>query len=373
MMKLTAEMVEDPTSLDAVRDEWDALAVAESQPFAAPAWVMSWWRHLRPEGAVLRVVLVRSGDSLVGVVPLFSSGRRYLPLAHRLPGSEPLARNDLIDAVGEEAARALSRADPPPAAIELELRRSSPDWTSLLIAAWPGGRRPRRWVKSEEPLPRVELDAGYDAWMAERSSKFRGEARNKRNRIEKAGGIYRYSTSETLERDVAAFLALHRTRQAGQGGTNLTDDAIAGMLVAAGEDLLEGGRLRLLCLDLDGKTIAVRVLVRAGDELGMWNSGFDEAHSKLSPSVQTMLHAIADATGEEERLEVSLGPGGQSYKYRLSNAEDSLVTHVLLIPGRGYASARLRLGSERLRAELGRRAPEGLKRRLRRAVRVTRR
>jgi CelD/BcsL family acetyltransferase involved in cellulose biosynthesis len=373
MTNLRSSIAEDPAELESLWREWDALAVAESQPFAAPAWAMAWWRHLRPADARLRIILVHEGEALVGVLPLFSSGRRWMQLAHNLPGAEPLARRGAEEGVAAQAAERLAAVDPRPATIELELRRRSPNWAALLADAWPHGRGPTTRVTREEPIPRVEIDAGYDAWFDSRSSKFRGEARNKRNRVQKAGGSFRYATAETLERDVEAFLALHRSRQAGQGGTNLTDDGIARMLVEAGGDLLDEGRLRLLCLDLDAETIAVRVLVRAGDEVGMWNSGFDEAHSKLSPSVQSMLRAIADAADGRDHLGVSLGPGGQSYKYRLANADDALVTQVLLIPGRGYAAARLRLAAQQARGGLGRRLPQNVKQRIRRVARSTRR
>jgi CelD/BcsL family acetyltransferase involved in cellulose biosynthesis len=366
---LTSRLFDDRTDLDPFWTEWDDLAVEESQPFAAPAWAMAWWDHLRPRRAELRVVLVWQGDLLVGVVPLFACGRRYLALGQGLPATEPLGRRNFERGVAEQAAMRLANAEPAPAAIELELCNTSPNWAALLCEAWPAGHRIQRWVKHKTPVPRIALDAGFDAWLSSRTTNFRRKVRHRRNLIEKAGGSYRYATSETLEHDVQAFLRLHRRRRASRGGTSLTGDGVERMLIAAGSELLESKRLRVLSLDLDGKPIAVRVLLTAGREIGVWSSGFDEDFAKLSPSLQNLMHALADAAAGKEELGISLGPGGQSYKYRLSNEEDALLSYVLLPFGVRYPLARLQLVVEQLRHALSKRVSPTTKRRLRRLIR----
>ncbi|HWM64871.1 MAG TPA: GNAT family N-acetyltransferase [Solirubrobacterales bacterium] len=367
--KLSSRMFDDPGELEPFLSAWDELAVDESQPFAAPAWAMAWWSHLRPRRAELRTVLVWQGDSLVGVVPLFTSGRRYLPLGEGLPATEPLARQSFERGVAEQAAMRLAEAEPAPTAIGLDLRNSSPSWAALLCESWPAGRRLRPWVTAEAPVPRIDLDAGFDAWVSSRSTKFRREMRQKQRAIEKAGGSFRYATSETLEDDVGAFLQLHRRRRSGQGGTSLTGDDVGRMLIAAGSALLESGRFRLLCLELEGKPIAARVLLATEREVCMWNSGFDEDFSKLSPSMQSLLHALGDAASGRDELGISLGPGGQSYKNRLSTGEDTLASYVLLPSGIGYPLARLRLAREQWRHALVERLSPTAKRRLRRLLR----
>jgi CelD/BcsL family acetyltransferase involved in cellulose biosynthesis len=365
---LTSRVFEDPADLEPYWGEWDGLAVEGSEPLASPAWGMAWWNHLRPRNVALRVVLVWAGERLVGVVPLCASGRRYRPLAYGLPGMGPLAKPDQVRGVALQAAISLAEAERAPASIELELRSGSPDWVALLRESWPAGRRPRSWVVAREPVPRIVLDDGFDAWMASRSGKFRREAQNKRNRLEKAGASFRYATAVTLEGDVRTFLRLHRVRLSGRGGTSLTDEGVERMLIAAGSELLPSKRFGMLLIELDGKPIAARVLLAAGREVLTWNSGFDEDFARLSPSLQGLLRAVADAASGEDGLVFSLGPGGQSYKYRLSNDEETLTSSVLLPPGARYPLARARLGREQLRRALADRLPAGLKARLRAAA-----
>lgn len=348
--------------------QWDQLALQRRRPFAAPAWSLAWWEALRPPGAEMRVVLLADGEELAGVLPLFCVGRRYAPLGGGMAPVEPLAAPGREGEVAEAAVRALEPASPRPARLELEARADSPDWAALLGGAWGGGRGPWRWRSSSAPVPCIDLGDGFDAWMAAKSSSFRREAKRKRRRLDDAGASLRFASEDSLERDVVAFMRLHRLRLAGQGGSSLKDRRVERMLTAVGRELLPAGRFRLLCIDIDGEPIAAQLLLAAGRELSAWNSGFDEAHARLSPSMQCILEALRDGSERGERT-MSLGPGAQDYKYRLADREESLNTDVLVPHGRGYPLARARLAPRQARAALAARLSPEAKRRLRGLVR----
>lgn len=365
-MALAARVAESLDELAPVRAEWDELAVASGRPFAAPAWALSWWEHLRPEGARLHALVVEQGDELAGVVPLYARGRTYRPIGGELAPVEPLSRAGLEDQVAEAAAELLAAAAPRAEVVELGQHGSGPDWAGMLSRAWPGSRGAWRWVESEAPAPQVDFGAGFDAWMSEKSKSFRRDIRSSRRKLDESGGAFRFATEETLESDVREFLGLHRMRLAKRGGTNIpTGEGIERMLVAVGLDLLPSERFRLLCLDLDGAVIAADLLVAAGAEVSAWNSGFDDAHRDFSPIMQCLVHALADAA-ERGESSMNLGPGGQDYKYRLSNSEDRLRSSVIVPRGASYPLVRLRLAPRRARRALAGRLPPNAKRRLRR-------
>lgn len=365
---LRTSVYETPDELGALREQWDGLAVQSERPFAAPAWALSWWDNLRPSGAEMRLVLAHEGDGLVGVVPLFCSGRSCAPLGGGMAPVEPLAKPGFERQVAEAATAALADASPRPGSVEIEVHGSSPDWAGLLGEAWTNGRSPWQWTRLEAPTPRIDLGGGFEEWLAAKSSSFRREMKRKRRRLEEAGASFRFTTGESLERDVQAFMRLHRQRLAGQGGTSLTADGVERMLVSVGRELLDCGRFRLLCIDLGDEPIAAQVLLTAGREASAWNSGFDEAHAKLSPSMQCIVEALKDASERGERT-MSLGPGGQEYKYRLSNQEDSLSFHVLVPRGSTYPLARLGLIPRQVRARLSAGLSPDAKRRLRKLIR----
>lgn len=363
-----AQICEGRDDLAGLEAEWDRLAVQSERPFATPAWAMAWWDNLRPDGAEMRVVAVCEDGSLVGVVPLFRAKRSYAPLGGGRAPVEPLARPGLEQQVAEAARTALAEASPRPATVEVEAHGSSPDWAGLLAESWGKGRPAWRWTRSQATVPTVDLGEGFEQWLEAKSSSFRREMKRKKRKLEEAGASFRFATEGTLERDVEAFLRLHRQRLAGQGGSSLGADGVERMLIAVGNELLPSGRFRLLCIDLDGEPIAAQVLLAAGREVSAWNSGFDEAHAKLSPSMQCVVEALRDASERGERT-MSLGPGGQDYKYRLANGEDSLTSDVLIPHGAGHALARLRLAPLRLRRGMVTRLSPESKRRLRRLTR----
>jgi CelD/BcsL family acetyltransferase involved in cellulose biosynthesis len=163
-----------------------------------------------------------------------------------------------------------------------------------------------------------------------------------------AGAGFRDATPESLAADVDAFLRLHRARMEEKGGTSLGSPGVGPMLESIGAELLEGGRFRLLMIDLGGEPIAAQLIVSAGTEVCAWNTGFDAAHAKLSPLMLCMLRVIEDSANGERR--VNLGPGAQDYKYRLCEEEDRLLREVLVPRGRSYPLGRLRLLPARLMA-----------------------
>lgn len=362
-MGVNARIVEDVDGLATVSAEWDQLAVAAGRPFAAPAWVLSWWRHMRPDAARLQVVVAECDGDLVGVVPLYGVGGVTRAIGADLAPVEPLSRSGLEAEVVAAAAECLAAVGPPTRQIEIVEYGSGPGWAELLSRAWPVGRGAWRWVESEAPAPQVDFGDGLDAWMMGKSKSFRRDIRSSRRKLEESGATFRLASEETIESDVREFLRLHRMRLSDRGGTNIPPgEGIERMLVAAGRELLPSERFRLLCLDLDGEVIAADLLLAAGPEMSAWNSGFDEAHRDLSPIMQCLVYALTDSAERGERS-MNLGPGGQDYKYRLSTSEDCLRSSVIVPRGASYPLVRLRLLPRQARRGLaGRLSPEAKKR-----------
>ena len=361
---LTVRVFEDPDALDLFREEWDGLAVETRRPFAAPAWVLAWWTHLRSEDTRLRAIFAYQGDRLVGVLPLAVDGRCYSVAGSSVSPVEPLSRAGLESDVAAAIAPVLADLTPHPVSIELKLHSSAPDWAELLGRAWPGRRGVWRWASNETAVPFIDLGHdGFDGWMEAKSASFRRDVRRKRRRLEADGASFRFANRSTLERDVNEFMRLHRIRLAGRGGSSLIGDGVESMLIAAGSELLPAGRFRLLCLEIGEKTVAVQLLLAAGGEVSAWNSGFDEEYADYSPSMQCMVQALEDSIKRGART-MSLGPGGQDYKYRLANRDEHLTRHLLLPRGGAYPLARLRLALRQVRREVGKRLSPEIKRRL---------
>lgn len=330
---------------------WDRLAVASWRPLSAPAMVRAWWEHMRPADAELRLIAVWEGDELAGLAPLVRVGRRYSWAGGQVMSGEPLARPGREQALAEAVAAELTTTGPRPVSIELETFESSPSWSTLLCRAWP---KPRMLLDRRHrvvSVPRVDLDEdGFDGWMRDRTSKFRRDIKRRRRRLEEAGGSLRITDLSSLRDDVAELLRLHLDRQREESVFGLP--GATEMLVATGEALLPEGRFRLVCVDFDGKMIGGLLLYAAGPLWSAFVSGFDDEFAVYSPNLVSILRVIEEIGESGERC-LSLGAGGQSYKYRFATGEEELARHYLVpVAPRSIGALARRAIGDRLR-EIG--------------------
>lgn len=338
-----AETVADYAHLYSHVGEWANLAVACGNPYALPGWTLAWWRHARPARAELRTIVVRDGEKLVGLAPFYADGRSYRLLASPLcEPVEPVAVAGREREVWEAVATELATHEPRPRAIDFGTQFSSGEWVASLRDAWPGGARPSLREGASVPIHLLSVEGvDYEGWLQSRDAKQRANLRRYRRKLDEAGAAIRVSTLGSLERDVEAFLNLHKARHEDEE-TPLAGPGIAPMLTEAGRALIPAGHFRLICADLDGETIAARLMLAAGGEVTAWNSGFDDAFAKLSPSLNTFAAGVALAIESGDRC-IDMGPDTAAHKRRLTDVERSLVSRVLLPPGRGRLLARARL------------------------------
>jgi CelD/BcsL family acetyltransferase involved in cellulose biosynthesis len=330
--------------------EWDELAVALARPFCAPAWMLSWWRHVAPRRARLLVVAVREGDELIGVGPFFASPESFGLVRYRILGSEtsyrvtPLARPGREREVASTIVDALVAAGPSPDVLSFEGIEPDSPWPELFREVWPGHAPPWKYRVRTLPAPTVTLQGrSFDEWLSSRSSHFRKRARQYRRRLEEIGAEFKLAQSENeRERHLEAFARLHYQRWKSRGGSRALDQRIELMISDVAHRLPLGERFRLWSIEVEGQIISVKVIVAAGGEAGWWLTGFDEAWAKYRPSTQTGLAAIAQSCAlREDRLD--LGGGAQEYKYHFADGQDELEWIDLVPRGRWHLLNRARL------------------------------
>ena len=358
-------------------ERWDRLAVAGSAPYAAPGWLLPWWRHASPPSTELRTVLVLEGDELVAVAPFFADvrlGARRL----RLLGAGVSGRVDVLGEPGGAGsaataiAEALVEAGPAPDAILFEGTPSSSPWPEALAAAWPSRRRPRVRVLLSMPAPALELAPdGYDSWLASRSSHFRSRMRRGLRKLEEMGGRIRVSGPEELEADLSAFVELHAARWRPRGGSGVVTEGVVAMLPEVAAHLGADDRLRVWCIDLDGRTVSAQVFLAAGGEVSCWLGGFDERAPRMhpGPAILTLFKEIEHAHAAGERR-IDMGGGSQPYKYEFAEQEESLRWTALTFPTLRAPLVRAALLPLTLRVSVASRTPARVKRWLRRARRL---
>jgi CelD/BcsL family acetyltransferase involved in cellulose biosynthesis len=350
--------LEDIASAKALSAEWDALAVACARPLNAPGWCLPWWEHTARRSA-LRVFAVFDGSDLIGLAPLQCARwgmllHSYTSLASSVSDtSEPLAMPGREEEVAEALAAALSRATPRIDVLRFQRAPSGSPWPEQLAEGWPSAHEPRlEPLEQPMPGPFVEFGSdGYEGWLERRSSKFRSDARRRRRRLEEAGGSFRWVDSiDDAERAVAQLIAFHRVRWERRGGSELCKPGVEQALVAAARELLPSNRMRIQLIEVEGQIISVNVVLAAGRNAAGWGAGFDERWGKHAPALLSKLSVIEDC-GARGARRVALGGGGESYKQRLADGEETLQTVGVLPRGRraplvrGVLAARARVRS----------------------------
>ncbi len=337
-MALQAELLETTDALGRHVSAWDALAAACERPYCAPGWMLSWLHAVAPPGAVLRACVVFEGDELVGIAPFWTregdGGGRYGLLAeHTSSPVEPLCVTGREDEVGAAFGALLTEASPRPREIELKGAPGESPWPQLL-ADHVAGYSPASIERTRvEPLPKLRLDQpSMEAWLATRSRNFRQQLGRARRKLENAGAELRISDASDIDRDVDALSRLHHARWRARGGSRALNPRVETMLKRAAR-ALGRDRFELLSIDVDGVSISAHLFVRAGGTRAYWLGGFDDRWAACRPSIQVLAAAVEAGIASGDAW-LELGPGGQHYKYRFADSEDTLAW-VTLTPARG--------------------------------------
>ena len=377
-MTVSWEVLDSVEAVEPAVAGWDRLAVERGLPYCAPAFLLAWFRHAAPEGARLRVVVVRDGQGHVAGIGPFYAVRQHPALwTWSLLGTdtssriEPLAAPEAQAEVATALAEAIAGGRPRAALIRLEGLRDDSTWPAALRGAWPTRRRPWHHAEPPTPAPTVPIEDfdDVDAWLVTRSSNFRQQMRRARRKLDKDGGIFRVaSTPEEIKRDLHDFERLHAARWDWRGGSTAMTPGTDEMLAEAGAQLLGEGRFRLVSLELEGKVINSQLFLAAGREISYWNGGFDDDYAAYKPSLIALVEAVRTSI-EAGFTRLDLGPGAQEYKYRFSDTQDHLVWQTLIPPGRSYVAARAAFAPKQARHSLSRRLTREQKDKLKRLIR----
>ena len=379
---LSGQLVEEAGALDAVREEWDALAASAGRPYCTPAWMLSWWHAARVGDARLRVVVVRDGSEVVAIAPFFAqvsrpAGLRLVELrllgaggAHRIG---PLCRPGREGEAAQAITDALAASRPRPSSVVFEGIDVDDPWPRLLAARWPAPARAALRRDNEMSAPVANLgDGTYEAFFAGRSSKYRAQMRRARRSLEADGlEIRRTHAPEQLERDLEAFVALHEARWAERGGSHALDAGVVALLRRVADDLLGSGRFRLWLVEVGGAAIGAGLFVAAGDVVSFWGGGMDPAHKRASPAQLAILAGIEECYAQGEHV-VDFGGGGLDYKWRFCDTDEPVVWSTVFPRDARYPLTRLQLAPKHLRygaRNAARRLPPERQQQLRRLLR----
>lgn len=308
------ETITDPSRLEALAPEWEALAAEASldHPFLSHEWVSAWWEAFAKDRA-LHVLVVRDAGRAIAIAPLMRGRVRFcgLPLGsletigndHTPRGGFLVApgRKDAWEALWETFSRRGRGFD---LLLLRQLPGDSPTLASMTSLARGAGWLEGRWRSSESPCLRPD-GAEFATYLETLSSKHRAYLRNKERRAQKLGEVA--VETVTAESDLDAALAegvrIEGSGWKGKAGSAIgSEDETLRFYSLFARRAARRDWLRLHFLRIGEKRVAFDYTVAYGKRRFMIKSGYDAEFATISPSsllVQSVLKRAFERGVEE--------------------------------------------------------------------------
>ena len=359
-------------------EEWRALNLRarSGSMFLGPEWLLPWWNHFG-EDRELQLICVREEGRLIGLWPLFAERTRLggvavRRLAYLGDGDTGCDYLDLLAEPGRErdvydhALPAMQRLSWDVCDLDGMWRES---FTALQLAqTFPPARATERVVRDGQlrfVCPHIRLSGTWEQYVQGLSRRENLRRREKWLFRQPGVSITCARTPEEARPAIEAFLALHRTRWAVEGGSDgLCDDRHEAFHREASQRLAEAGQLRMYTLYAARRPVASVYGVVHKDKFNYYQSGYDPLWSSKSPGLVLLARTVQDAFAER-LVEFDFLRGNESYKSEWARAERWTIQIGLWRGPRGRA-ARAAFGAalfsrETLKAAIPRRAVSAMR------------
>ncbi len=322
-VRLDATVLRTLPELEAIAEEWHALAVAHSAgPSVQPWFAIAWWRHLGRGELAVHAVRDAQGR-LVGIAPLHE--RRLAGLREvRWLGHGLGAVSEVLGAGNEED-------DPIATAVWEPLAADRRRLLHLVEHRFGGGglgvlRRGGAWrsdVVVRDSCPVIDLAGlgSVDELLAQRG--FR-KLRQNLARLDRhvAGApvkvaVELWHTVDELDAALPELVAVHDRAEDDHARLHFLRPPYRDFTVDAMRDVARRGLLALAIVRVDGQAVGFHVAVRCGSSVSAWLARFDHAAAEFAPG-HLMLRAVADWSIAAGASRLDLQLGGDLYKRRWS-------------------------------------------------------
>ncbi|MBI2303229.1 MAG: GNAT family N-acetyltransferase [Chloroflexi bacterium] len=322
-----------PGSFEGLAKEWQGLVDVSGQRkvFLTPLWQRTWWQEFS-QGRKLALFSIHNDTRLIGIAPLMWEDKSLALIGSQdvcdfrdfvvLPGAEATFYKELLGKLETKEWRSLELPSLP---------HSSPTLVYFVPLAQSQGYQVD--VAQEDVSPLLELPASWEEYLAALRKKDRHELRRKMRRLTQQADYRCYvaSDSHRLIRDMADFLYLCRLSRP-EKDEFLTEAREAFLRVLA-HSLMEGGYLKLFFMEVDGARVAAAFCLDDGEELALYNSGYDPAYSWLSVGLLLKSYCIEQAVAWG-RKRFNFLRGAEAYKYHLGG-RDLPIYHCTVSRGDG--------------------------------------
>jgi CelD/BcsL family acetyltransferase involved in cellulose biosynthesis len=262
--------------------EWERLAESVgASPFLWPGWFQAWWRAFG-RGA-LRIIAVYEEGALTGILPLRRSiGALVSPTNYHTPLFGPLGED-------ERALERLSRAMFSERTRQVELSFLAPaDAGSHAVREAAEASRYRMLDRTVQMAPYVDTCGPWEDYEGGLRSKFRGELRRRRRRLQEEGELRLevHDGSHRLEELLEEGFRVEGSGWKEVRGTSIASHPVTrGFYTEVARWAAGRGWLRLAFLRLDGRPIAFDYCLEHDGMSYLLKTGYDPVYRRLAPGM----------------------------------------------------------------------------------------
>lgn len=348
--RFSIRILTTPSEFSAIAPEWEVLHGEAPAASIFNSWMFqyAWWEvHGRPP---LRIVVARDGMRTVGILPLYVSSETALGLPVRVLrnlGTGGVTNPDdlgplLAPRQQDAAARALASHLVASGGFDVarldDMDGRCPFAARALEVAEDAGRAAR--VERAQRINYIDLPRDLNAYLATMTSRRRARQRYLRSKLASAhrARFFVWDDAANVQAAAERLAALHRKRFA-QASTAFIAAEYNELHLSAMKDCLSRDRLRLYCLELDGKIAAIQYCFRFRKSIFAMQSGFDPAYARWSPGAVLLGYAIEHAIAEGNQVFDFLR-GSHGYKEALATGTRETVRLTVFRPTVGAAAYR---------------------------------
>ncbi len=325
------QVYDSPAGFDALADVWDNLLTRSFHDtlFLTLAWQRTWWDVLG-EGE-LRVVVMRDGDAVIGIAPIFFETDAFGRVNVAFVGCKEVS--DYLDFIfprGREAecyaalVAFLHSADAPrwDALSLCNVVERSPTLNLLPELLQRAGLKVN--VAFEDVCPVIALPNSFEAYLAMLDGKARRELQRKLRRALEDVNITFAQDSAQLTQDVNDFIALMKASTPEKHA--FMTPRMERFFHAIARAMFDQGRLQLAFLEVEGTRAAAYMNFTYKGATLVYNSGLDpQRYAYLSPGQVLIARLIERAITDGQRRFDFL-QGNEPYKYELGGKDVQLYT-----------------------------------------------
>ena len=331
--KSDALLLTDLEALEPLELQWRALAVARENPQMTPdfykSWVRNYDQHVRP----FVPVLFEEDGQLRGLLPLVITTDRlrhvqFAGAASFWMHAEPLAHPTDELELASAAARLIGARDEW-GVLTLDNVDVKRPWVDEFVQALLACHdRTLRQDRVEQDWLVVDVAAGWDAYLAAKTSTFRQKLRRQERKLAEAHQIsFRAPTSpDELQTSLKTLFSLHYARRDQlELSSTFDDSAMRRTLEDFAVAGFDHGWTRVRVLEVDGDVGAASLSFRVGDRSVGYLFGWDQKWESDGVGRFAMVDSFR-AAAEEGAREFDLSVGWSDFKSRHATATRAVNT-----------------------------------------------